>query len=43
MGFLTGSLKKRGIFRLKVKEKAVPVLFLLTKHHAMKAYWGVKV
>jgi hypothetical protein len=27
---------------IKSKGKVVPVLFL-TKHHAMKAYWGVEV
>jgi len=25
------------------KGKVVPVLFSLTEHHAMKAYWGVEV
>jgi hypothetical protein len=24
----------------KLKGKVVPVLFFLTKHHAMQAYWG---
>jgi hypothetical protein len=27
----------------KGKAKVVPVLYLLTDHHAMKAYWGVEV
>jgi hypothetical protein len=28
------------VFMTKVKGKAVPVLFFLTGHHAMQAYWG---
>jgi len=31
------------IRRLKGKGKVVPVLFPLTEHHAMKAYWGVEI
>jgi hypothetical protein len=30
------------VVKVKGKAKVVPVLFL-TKHHAMKAYWRVKV
>jgi hypothetical protein len=30
-------------FKGQVKGKVVPVLFFLTEHHAMKAYWGVEV
>jgi hypothetical protein len=26
--------------KVKGKVKVVPVLFFLTEHHAMKAYWG---
>jgi hypothetical protein len=34
------AVKKASLHKLKVSEgKVVPVL-LLTKHHAMKAYWG---
>jgi hypothetical protein len=25
---------------IKIKGEVVPVLFFLTEHHAMKAYWG---
>jgi len=28
--------------RGKGKGKAVPVFFLLSEHHAVKAYWGVE-
>jgi len=28
---------------LKGKGKVVPVLFFITDHHAMKAYWGVEL
>jgi hypothetical protein len=37
------SLHEIGIIHtIKVKGKVVPVL-PLTEHHAMKAYWGMKV
>jgi len=28
------------IYSSHVKGKVVPVLFFLTEHHVMKAYWG---
>jgi len=34
---------KQGVFITKGKGKVAPVLFFLTEHHAMKAYWGVEV
>jgi hypothetical protein len=34
---------KRKAPRGTSKGKVVPVLFLLTEHHAMKGYWGVEV
>jgi len=38
------SLAWDGKFRkVKVKGKVIPVLFFLTEHHALKAYWGVDV
>jgi hypothetical protein len=34
---------KQNTVGYKGNGKVVPVLFLTTEHHAMKAYWGVEV
>jgi hypothetical protein len=40
-GFLVQEELKRSVVYVEGKGKVVPVL--LTKHHDMKAYWGVEV